>query len=458
MCRCVDHAFRDIIVKPDYVNTAISLHWKQLPPQVQRQAKRCLKDILAVAAASRSLPSSVRWQELVESQYGPGTVPLWFTSRSSTLSGASFFNAATTDSLDWHDGFRAVKGHAGATVVPLVLGSCTINPVSGKQLLSALVIGYEIACRAGLALHKMYKPAYHASGSWASTGAAAAGAAILNVPADRFDTVLGTAEYYAPISPMMRVIDSPSSVKDSAAAGALAAATALSMDAVGLSGPPSLLQAESYASEQLATLGNVWLILQQYIKPYPTCRWAQPAVEAVLTLQKKYDFSSREVDRIRVETFDAGARLTRFPPRHSDDAQYSTPWAVAAALVDGELGLRQVHPNRLKDPEILRIGAKVSICEAEDLEARFPNECLARIEVELRDGRSFHCPTIAARGDWDNPLSEEELDRKFTGAAEPVLGAQRCGRLAELIDSLEEHGSAGLLELVAAAPRDGQTS
>jgi 2-methylcitrate dehydratase PrpD len=440
---------------PDYVDTILSLHWQQLPPEVQGQAKRCLKDILAVAAASRVLPASLQWQKLVESQYGSGPVPLCFSGRSSTLSGSSLFNAATVDSLDWHDGFRPVKGHAGATVVPLVLGSCALRPVGGEELLTALVIGYEIACRAGLVLHRMYRPAYHASGSWASLGAAAAGARILGVSADRFDPVLGTAEYYAPISPMMRVIDSPASVKDSAAAGALAAATALGMERGGLTGPPSLFQAEAPGTETISTLGKEWLILKSYFKPYPTCRWSQPAVEAALRLQKQHGFSAQEVERIHVETFAAGARLTRFPPEHTDDAQYSTPWAVAAALVDGELGVAQVHPDRLTDPEILEAGAKVSISQAQDLEARFPEECLVRLEVRTRDGRSFRCPAIAAPGDWDDPLSAEELNSKFITATEPVLGHRRCSRLAELIDTLEEHGSVELLELVASAPQGG---
>jgi 2-methylcitrate dehydratase PrpD len=277
----------------------------------------------------------------------------------------------------------------------------------------------------------------------------------LGVPAGRFDTVLGTAEYYAPISPMMRIIDMPVSVKDSAAAGALAAATALGMDKEELTGPPSLLRVEEIGAETIADLGREWLILKQYFKPYPTCRWSQPAVEAALRLQKEHGFSAQEVQRIHVETFAAGARLIRFPPEHTDDAQYSTPWAVAAALVDGQLGVAQVHPDRLQNAEILDAGAKVTISEADDLEARFPGECLVRLEITLRDGRSFHCPTIAAPGDWDNPLSEEELNRKFVAAVEPVLGERCCSRLSELIDALEEHGSDELLELVSADPLPG---
>jgi 2-methylcitrate dehydratase PrpD len=461
-----------------YPEAILSLRWGELPPQVQLQARRCLKDLLAVAAASRSLPASSRWQSLVEEQYGPGPAPLWFTSRSSSLCGAALFNAATVDSLDWHDGYRPVKGHAGATVIPVLLASCAAHPVSGAELLTSLVVGYEVACRAGLALHHLYRPAYHASGAWAAVGAAAAGARVLEVSPRRIDGLLGAAEYYAPISPMMRVIDNPASVKDSAAAGAWAAATALSMEACGLGGPPSLLavgaaggpqagpapaapgssvasgpaSAEPAARAQAPTLpaplGREWLILRQYFKPYPTCRWSQPAVEGALQLKRAHGFSSGQLERIDIETFAAGARLVRFPPRHSDDAQYSTPWAVAAALADGELGLRQVHPDRLGDPEILRAGRKVFVSAAQDLEARFPEECLARVTVSLLDGRTFSCPAIAARGDWNAPLSPAELQDKFTSALEPVVGRRRCDRLEALIGSLEKAGSEELLALL----------
>ena len=255
-------------MRSTHSETILSLGWRDLPPPVRRQAKRCLKDILAVAAGSRLLPAWAKWKNLVEKHYGEGPAPLLFAGRTSTLCGACLFNAAAIDSLDWHDGFRPVKGHAGATVAPLVLGSCALKPVSGTELLTALVIGYEIACRAAVALHRTYHPAYHASGSWAALGAAAAGARILGVPVERFDQVLGAAEYYAPMSPMMRVIDSPASVKDSAAAGAWAAATALGMEECGLSGPPSLLAAGNAGGPNdglpPSGPGGEWLILKQY--------------------------------------------------------------------------------------------------------------------------------------------------------------------------------------------------
>ena len=174
-------------------------------------------------------------------------------------------------------------------------------------------------------------------------------------------------------------------------------------------------------------------------------------MEGVLQLRGRHGFSIEEIERIHIETFAAGVRLARFPPRHSDDAQYSTPWAVAAALVDGQLGLRQIHPDRLADPQILATGERIRISLAEDLEQRFPEECLARVRIVLRDRRSFSSPTVGARGDWDDPLSDEELERKFLLLVEPAAGKTVCSRLSGLIDELEDHRSDELLALVRGA-------
>ena len=108
----------------DYASKLLDLRWEHLPAEVQAQAKRCLKDILATAAGSLRLPNSDQTAELVAAEYGEGIVPMWFKGRGSSSTGAAYFNAQTIDSLDCHDGFRPNKGHCGATAVPVTLGAC----------------------------------------------------------------------------------------------------------------------------------------------------------------------------------------------------------------------------------------------------------------------------------------------------------------------------------------------
>lgn len=424
-----------------------NLRWDDLPGEVRRQATLCLTDILATAAGSLQLPTSGQFADLVTEQYGPGDVPLWFQDRGSSSVGAAYFNCQCVDSLDCHDGFRPNKGHAGATVAPVLIGAAAQvgADLRGRDLLTALVVGYEIALRAGLAVHALYAPHYHASGSWASPGGAAAGAKLIGLPAEQIDGALGMTEYYAPMSPMLRCTDHPSVVKDAAGPGGWAAAMALAMTRRGMVGLPSIFSAEPLGREQAATLGQEWLILKQYFKPCPTCRWAQPALEGLKQLQAEHGFEAADVERIDIETFACAADLMHFPPEHTDAAQYSLPWAVAAQLVDGALGVEQIHPDRLRDATILAAGRRVYTKLAPDLEARFPEEALARTTVTLTDGRVLTSPTMAAHGDWTDPLSSEELALKADTLMVGGLGQKRAKRLLDVLGTLTERPVRDLL-------------
>ena len=431
-----------------YTEAVLQVRWQDLPADVQVQAKRCLKDLIATAAGSLALPVSARVEQLVLAQFGTGEVPLWFRGGSSTSVGAAYYNAQTVDSLDCHDGFRPNKGHCGATVVPVAIGAAVGRETTGSELLTAIVMGYEIACRAGLATHALYAPHYHASGTWAALGAAAAAARLTGVPEEDLDSTIGMAEYYAPVAPMLRCTMNPSPVKDAAGPGAWAAAMALAMRQAGMTGLPSLFTAEPTGREQVESLGRDWMILRQYFKPYPTCRWTQPAVEGARSLKREHGFEASDIDRIVVETFDVGASLGRFPPEHSDGAQFCTPWAVAAMLVDGELGVAQVHPDRLRDPAILELGRHVETSVASDIQERFPEECLARVTIRLKDGRTLTAPTMRARGDYVNPLTPAEMDAKFETLVEPALGRGRLTALREVLDSIEDRPADELFELL----------
>jgi 2-methylcitrate dehydratase PrpD len=250
------------------------------------------------------------------------------------------------------------------------------------------------------------------------------------------------------MSPILRCTVHPSIVKDGAGAGAWAASTALAMHEQGMEGLPSIFAFEPEGRKAIAGLGEDWHFLRQYFKLYPTCRWTHAPVESVMRLRAEHGFSAGDVAGIEVESFAETGTLMTFPPRDSDGAQYCLPWAVAAALVDGELGVAQVLPSRLADPAIVALGRLVSFAPAADLQARFPRECLARVSVTLKDGRRLAGTTTGARGDYTDPASDRELDEKFMRLAEPALGARRARDLGEIVDTLDRRPAAELLELL----------
>jgi 2-methylcitrate dehydratase PrpD len=175
-----------------------------------------------------------------------------------------------------------------------------------------------------------------------------------------------------------------------------------------------------------------------------------------MDLKRKHPFRVEAIERIEVETFDAAMTLNTVLPEHSDAAQYSMPWSVAAALVDGELGLAQVLPDRLSDPTITALCRRVEMRVAPDIERRFPAECLGRVTITLKDGRRLASPTIGARGDPADPLTDGDLRAKFEALAGTALETASASRLRDVLDTLEDRPARDLLRLLA-LPREPVT-
>src|SRR5207247_549552 len=147
-------------------------------------------------------------------------------------------------------------------------------------------LGYEIATRAGIAQHATV-PDYHCSGSWNALGCAAVGARVMGFGAERTRHALGIAEYFGPRGQILRVTGQPTMLKDGSGWGAHAGVTAALLAGDDFTGAPALNVESADAQAWWSDLGTRWRIREQYFKAYPVCRWAQPAIEAALDLQRK---------------------------------------------------------------------------------------------------------------------------------------------------------------------------
>lgn len=291
-----------------------------LPTAVQHQMRRCLLDLVGVAAAGTRTPLSriMRDHAYRQAAGGPAAPRLLFDGRRVGAAHAAMANAATIDSMDGHDGHRLVKGHAGAAVLPAALAFLDGRENATTQdLLTALAVGYEISLRAGLALHSTAAD-YHSSGSWNALGAAAVGARLLGLDSTRSRHALGIAEYSAPRAPMMRAIAHPTMVKDSSAWGAQAGVAAALLASDGFTGAPAELMGVRDAWQDL---GTSWRCLEQYFKPYPVCRWAHPAVAAALDVAAEYAITPDQIVDVQVTTFEEAARLHAYTPDTTERAQ-----------------------------------------------------------------------------------------------------------------------------------------
>ncbi|MDY7041544.1 MAG: MmgE/PrpD family protein, partial [Chloroflexota bacterium] len=218
------------------------MSWDRLPENVRGQGRRCLLDVLGTAVGGRHTNLSRIVHDFAASVYGGRGAHLWLDGREVSPPGAALANGMTIDSLDIHDGYALVKGHAGAALVPAVLATLSLShgaQITGRELLTTLVIGYEIALRAGLALHATACD-YHTSGAWNALGCAATTARRLGLDAEQTRHALGIAEYHGPRSQMMRCIDYPTMLKDGSGWGTMTGVSAGLLAGRDFTGAPAL--------------------------------------------------------------------------------------------------------------------------------------------------------------------------------------------------------------------------
>ena len=419
---------------------------KDLPEDVRQEVLRLLLDLIGVAAAGSTTQLSHIIRDHAAAHFGPAsssrhTAKVWLDGRSVSPAGAALANGMTIDALDAHDGYRLAKGHVGCGALPAI---CAVMQAEGmtdpRQFLTSLILGYEIGSRAGAALHAT-APDYHTSGAWIAPTCAGLGARLMGLPPGLTREALGIAEYHGPRSQMMRCIDHPTMVKDGSGWGAMAGVSAAYLARDGFTGAPAVTIEGPEAAAFWEDLGARWLVKEQYIKLYPVCRWTQPAVEAVLGLQRAHGVAWQDIASIDIASFHEAVRLHFVHPGTTEQAQYSLPFPVAAALVRGRIGAEEVSEAGLTDPDIRSLSAKVRLSEDEACNAAFPERRFARATLRTLDGRSLASDLVEAKGDPEDPLPNEMMREKFHLLADPVWGAETAARVAGLVQELWEADS-----------------
>lgn len=416
----------------------VDTDWENVPAAVQHQAKRCLMDTLGALIAGNETPVREVMTRVAKKQLCGDEATILVSGERVSVAGAVLVNGFAANALDIDDGHRLVKGHPGACTLPVILAAGEMVPsCSGKAFLTALVIGYEIGIRAGLIRHALYRT-YHSSGSWGAISGAAVAGKLLGLDKKRLFHAMGSAEYHAPIAPMMKGIATPSMGKDSIGWGALVAILSVLMAREGFTGITPLFD-DTPESEWVENLGREYKMMNVYFKPYAACRWAQPAVVGSLKIVRENRLSSWDIRDICVRTFDAATKLPCTPPENTEQAQYNLSFPVAAALIDGEVGPKQVLPPRLYNSQILDLADRVHTEVSINFEKMFPSKACAEVVIETHQGKIFNSGPVEAM--WEPPdtlPSDSELEEKFHWLVDPVLGQEKTDTLAALIWDLDK--------------------
>lgn len=437
------------------------LRYEEIPDEVLAVMRRSLLDTLGVAA----LGSTTRMGRIVR-EFATGHMPagsngpaarLLFSGQTVSPMGAAMAGAFAVDSIDAHDGYSKAKGHAGSGVLPAVFALVDDlrrqgKMVSGRDLLVALTIGYEVAYRSGLCMHGTVAD-YHTSGAWTAVGAAAAGARLLGLDIPEIRHALGIAEYHGPRSQMMRCIDHPTMLRDGVGWGSPAGVSAAYLAQLGFTGAPAITTEGDEALPYWHDLGQRWEVLNTHYKAYPVCRWAHPAIDAVQDLMRDHKLSSGDIARARIKTFHYATRLAGHTPKTVDELTYALAYPFAIMAVHGEIGPRQLQESILEDAEVRRISLATELVDDEHYTRISVDKRWADVTLYLKDGREIQSDARTPRGDPDNPLSDLEIRTKFHLLADEVIGTARANDIEQRVARVSEpdFDLDGLLGLVFAA-------
>ena len=192
-------------------------------------------------------------------------------------------------------------------------------------------------------------------------------------------------------------------------------------------------------ADGIENLGTRYELFSLYFKPYAACRWAQPAIAGALHIARTHQVSPGDIASVQVRTFKAAAALSRCHPANTEEAQYNLPFPVAAALIDSEVGPRQVLPPRIHDPAIIELADKVTVEVDEEFERAFPRQDLCR--GDRADQRRPGVRLGRMEPIWEPPATlptDPELQDKFVRLVSPVLGDDRARELLRTAWNFDE--------------------
>lgn len=445
---CISNEGQDAI--ECLANYAISTRLEQLPSDVVEHARHIFLDTLGVILGGSIEPQATALASRLGQPDGAPCTLIGHGLRSSKLN-AALVNGTAATWLDFDSGHRPPPGkpllpaaHPPVHLVPAALAAAEAKGASGAALLTALVVGYDVGARIGMA--SRLRAEIHPHGTYHNISAASAVARLEGADLEQMKKTIGLG-IHLEIMPSFENAYQGRTVRN-VYAGVGAAAGVLATQLAGADFTPEHNALASIYSGIISRyldperiikgLGRQYEITQGFIKPYAMCRFAHPAVEAAEKLIKEHPLDPGDIDRVEVGTFDWAASLNDQAPETDLAAKFSVPWAVASMLVRGSAGADDFRNKALGDDSVRAIAARVRVKEDPRHTAMTPHKRPARVTVKTRQGKVYTREVERSGGGPDAPLSNEEIQRKFRSLAEPVIGREQTEAVIDQAEALEE--------------------
>ena len=413
-----------------------------LPANVVEHTERAVLDWLGSALAG-SLEAPAAMARVVARTLGTGDDASCFPGGRGPAASAALVNGIASHILELDDVHKGSTLHAAAPVIPAALAVAEREHASGAAFLLAVAVGYDAALRVGEAVNPSHYRFFHPTGTAATFGAAAAAARVLGLDAAQMRDALGSAGTQAA---GLWEFNADGSMSKHLHPGKAAMNGILAADLarVGFTGASRILEGDRGFFRALSTgadadrvtsgLGETWKVAENCYKLHSCCGHTHSAIDVALDHRQARGWKARDalaqVARVEVETYGPGYEIVKeMNPTTPYQAKFSLAYVVAAALLEGTVGLAQFEASRFSpggviDSSLAVLLGRITVRVSPELTARYPQEWGTRVTVIHVDGSQVELDAAFPRGNPENPVSTDQLAAKAVALLAPRFGAE----------------------------------
>jgi 2-methylcitrate dehydratase PrpD len=424
------------------------LSYDKLPSDIQKLAKVCLLDYLACTLAGSRSEIRPIFESLIEDAGGTPQATVIGSGTKTSLSNAVLINGAYSHVLELDDIHRLAMYHPGIVVLPTALAIAENEHLSGKALMEAIVTGYEIGIRIGVAVNPSHFRYWHTTGTVGSFASSATAGKLMDLSEDEMVWALGNAGTQASGLWQFNIdgaMTKPLHAGKACMNGLLAAMLAKR----GFTGAENIIEghkgfcvATSEAVNYdfvLHNLGRVFECSGIGVKVHSGCRHTSSPVDGALALRKEHAVKAEDIEEITIRTYALGKDLCgSMSPKNISEAKFSIAYCVCCALAFGHCNIGEMQMNVIHSNQIKDLLSRTSLVVDEELEKRFSMGYGSIVAVTLKNGESFSVLTEHAKGDPENPASLEEMQTKFRLLSDNIIPPEKQEKTIELVERLED--------------------
>lgn len=431
--------------------------YEDIPSEIIQLAKMCFLDWLGCTVAAADSETARIFRETVLELGGNPDATIIPYGDKTSITNASLVNAALSHFLELDDIHKKAMYHPGIPVIPAVLALSEKLNKTGKDIITGIVMGYETGIRIGIAINPSHFRIWHTTGTAGTFASAAATGKILDLSEKQLIDALGNAGTQA--AGLWEFINDGAMTKPLHPAKAAQNGLLSSLLAQkGFTGPSRIIEGkqgfatatskETNLESITADLGNYYCMGDIGFKVHAGCRHTNSPVDGTLALVQKYDIKPEDISQVTVKVYQLAMDLTgKTDPQNPTDGKFSIPYCVASAIRFRHCNIDVFSPELIKDPQTRNILDKINLVVDESVEKEFPMGYASIVEIKTIDGKEYVQRTDYAKGDPENPVSWDDIEKKFIKLTGKMFPTKKAHEIINKIKQLEDVGD--IREIIA---------